>query len=264
MLSGLLFRLVLLLTLVLGPLATAIAADGWSARFVLEERWQAEPAAAEVRRELQELVVELEQRIDVLGSDLESASASERQVLLQDLAAFRSQRLRALRRQGGDVLLGRWQLHVTAQAQADGGDQAMLKAIGDEITLIVDRRRQTMSRWTAEGRERSDPPDRPDLLPVSQTAAGTHFGATSHEHLLTIDGVEYRFEVVQDWPNPFAIGLRFDHVADEITEAIARLPGLPVRVVGVHPDGRHVWQVVDLERGPLPAEAFAAPDDAVR
>lgn len=225
-----------------------LPAAEWSGRIVVEESLRRPEASAALKVELDAFIERMQKRLDIVKAELAVANAAERKVLLQDLANFRGEIMRARRERGGLVRLGSREYRLASEA---------ILMLSEDSALLVNRNAQR-AEVVVDGQRRGVKPVVASPVALEAAQGPQHFTYGSRVHNLAVDGVTYRVEVVSELPNPYAKAL-IEGADSGVVQALATLPGLPALAVGMRSDGEHCLCVTAVEARPWIAAELSLP-----
>mgnify|MGYP001027404365 CR=1 FL=1 len=238
--------------------------EAWQGSIVIEEYERRPLAEVEEARALELYLADLELRLErAQAAFAEASEAPQRRLIGQDIATFTAELRLARDRRGGEVLLSRRRYLVRAATPASARFR-MIDELEPLRELRVDRLAGVAELVGFDGRERIPLAPLPERLPVPTQAADAVLGIDGKALEMTIADEPFAIVVAPGIPNVFALSATRAALADAFAQALASLPGLPLRCQGRRNGRAYRLQVVALKERPVTSAELAPPvDDAI-
>ncbi len=218
---------VALLTLLLILPVALRAVEDWSGVVVMRTSLRApERGNADDHAELTALKASLQERQRLIQQRLAGdLPAPIRTQLLIDAAVFTAELERVVGALGGDQEIGR----SVYQLRWRAGERLLV--LSDEGSRLIVNQGLRQARQLSNGLSKSlVPAPPPEPLPASAVVGEPILGLTTRRLILPVDGKAVTVDYLPELPNPIALAL-VEGLDDPLVAALARVPGMPARVV---------------------------------
>ncbi len=229
------------------------AVEDWSGVVVMRTSLRApERGSAEDHAELTALKASLQERQRLIQQRLAGDLPAPIRLQLQiDAAVFATELERVVGALGGDQEIGR----TVYQLRWRAGERLLV--LSDEGGRLVVNHGLRQARQLSNGLSKDlVPAALPSALPASTVVGEPVLGLTTRRLLLPVDGKAVPVDYLPDLPNPLALAL-VEGLDDPLVAALARVPGMPARVVIPGTIERRMELALPPDARELPDAVFA-------